>query len=88
MRAALRPYFPAESLRRSPASATPLNRSDLQRVQVLLSRLGFDTGATDGTLGDRTRRAIVDYQKAAGMTADGVPTKPLLEELERVAGGR
>lgn len=75
----------------SPAQAGPtialsVGKPELQRLQALLTRLGFDTGPADGNMGDRTRRAIMDYQKAAGMVADGTPTRNLLDELERVAG--
>lgn len=41
-------------------------------AQGLLNAHGLDAGATDGIFGDRTRRAAVMFQKARGLTDDGV----------------
>jgi hypothetical protein len=51
-------------------------------VQRRLRALGFDPGPLDGKMGPRTRKAIVAYQRARGLSADGRPTGGLLDRLE------
>jgi len=40
--------------------------------QLALKQAGFDPGPVDGKLGTRTRSALVAFQKANGLDADGV----------------
>ena len=54
-------------------------RVDLQRR---LSRLGFETGGSDGRFGARTYEAIIAYQKSVGLPLDGKPSAKLLERLQ------
>ena len=54
-------------------------RVDLQRR---LSRLGFETGGSDGRFGARTYEAIIAYQKSVGLPLDGMPSAKLLERLQ------
>ena len=54
-------------------------RVDLQRR---LSRLGFETGGSDGRFGARTYEAIIAYQKSVGLPLDGKPSAKLLESLQ------
>lgn len=64
----------------SPASYT--NGSPLvEDVQTALGQAGYNPGPADGLIGPRTRSAISAYQKANGMTADGMPSSTLLDHL-------
>jgi membrane-bound lytic murein transglycosylase B len=54
-------------------------RVDLQKR---LSRLGFETGGSDGRFGARTYEAIIAYQKGAGLPLDGKPSLKLLEHMQ------
>lgn len=60
----------------SGASAPVLRSGDLgadvQRLQELLKRHGFDAGGVDGSFGPMTRSAVVRFQRAKGLEADGV----------------
>lgn len=42
------------------------------RLQRLLRRAGFSPGRIDGRLGPRTERAIIRFQRARHLTADGI----------------
>jgi membrane-bound lytic murein transglycosylase B len=55
-----------------------------QRVELQkrLSRLGFETGGSDGRFGARTYEAIIGYQKSVGMPLDGKPSLKLLERMQ------
>lgn len=43
----------------------------VKNVQRLLTAHGFDCGGVDGKFGPETRAALVKFQKAAGIAADG-----------------
>ncbi len=58
-------------------------RERVTEVQRELDRLGYDAGPTDGIMGDRTRRAIRQYQDDAGLYRDGRATPELLERLRK-----
>ncbi len=45
--------------------------------------LGFDTGGTDGRVGNDTMRAVRDFQRQVGMRADGCAGATLLARLRR-----
>lgn len=62
----------------------PALRSEIAEIQRLLNALDFDAGQADGIAGERTVQAIRDFQNAAGLDADGRPTRALLEELRQL----
>ncbi|WP_445680940.1 peptidoglycan-binding protein [Radicibacter daui] len=62
----------------------PALRSEIAEIQKLLNELDFDAGQADGIAGERTVQAIRDFQNAAGLDADGRPTRALLEELRQL----
>jgi N-acetylmuramoyl-L-alanine amidase len=63
---------------------TPMLRGDdVAELQRRLSRLGFDTGRVDGIFGDQTTTALMDFQRNAGLLADGILGRRTLDELER-----
>lgn len=41
-------------------------------LQTALTKLGYDTDGVDGRFGAGTRKAVVAFQKAMGLTADGL----------------
>ena len=45
---------------------------DVRVLQQALNSLGFPCGAIDGILGSFTERAIADFQRNAGLVADGI----------------
>lgn len=46
--------------------------SDVQRVQEILSLLGYYTGPLDGEYDEEVRNAVIDFQNDYGLTPDGV----------------
>ena len=60
---------------------------DFEMVADFLEDLqtGFDAGAADGLMGERTRAAITTFQNAVGLTVDGEPTLGLLAVLREGA---
>jgi peptidoglycan hydrolase-like protein with peptidoglycan-binding domain len=62
-------------------TATASNSNTLQygdsgtrvsELQTALTKLGYDTGGVDGRFGAGTRKAVIAFQKASGLTADGL----------------
>ena len=44
----------------------------VRRLQELLHKKGFDCGAVDGIFGSKTYAAVMAFQKANGLGADGI----------------
>ena len=69
------------------APATTLKPSDqgvqVKRLQHALLQLGYAVGAVDGDYGSSTEAALTSFQKAAGLTADGVLGPATLQALKR-----
>jgi peptidoglycan hydrolase-like protein with peptidoglycan-binding domain len=55
------------------------------QIQKALQNAGFDPGEVDGKLGKQTRKAIRDFQKANGLTADGKVGPKTWSELAKFA---
>jgi lytic murein transglycosylase len=56
--------------------------AEIQEIQQRLTTLGFNTGGSDGRVGNATMRAIVDFQRKANMEpADGYAGVRLLARL-------
>ncbi|MDI3518015.1 MAG: stage sporulation protein [Caldanaerobacter sp.] len=45
---------------------------DVKFLQSILNKLGFDVGTPDGIFGFKTQNAVVQFQKANGLVADGI----------------
>lgn len=54
-----------------PTDDAGISRRESKEIQQALLDAGYDIGAVDGIIGDNTRRAIMDYQRKAGVTPDG-----------------
>lgn len=61
-----------------------LRGDDVAELQQRLSSLGFDTGRVDGIFGEQTDTATRDFQRNAGLPADGIAGLETLHELLRV----
>jgi len=59
----------------------------VKEIQAALKSAGFYSGKIDGIKGKATRRAIREFQKANGLTADGVVGKKTWELLSRYSQG-
>ncbi len=57
--------------------------AELQELQRRLTALGFDTGGTDGRVGNITKRAVAAFQRKVGMKADGYPGLKVLALLRQ-----
>lgn len=66
---------------------TPLSLVDRMTAQRALAALGFDPGQPDGVVGMGTRRALREWQKARGLTADGYLSADMVRRL-REEGSR
>ncbi len=58
--------------------------SDVAAVQQRLQVLGFYKGDIDGMYGDQTRDAVLAFQRARKLVADGIVGPATYEELEKV----
>jgi len=54
-------------------------------IRKLQQMLGFSFGDQDGDFGPRTKTALINFQLAHGLTADGVVGKRTLDALEKAA---
>ncbi len=58
--------------------------AEVQEIQKRLTAFGFDTGGTDGRVGNDTMRAVRNFQLKVGMTpADGYAGVKLLDRLRQ-----
>lgn len=64
-----------------PREGRALTDAEKVEVQQLLTAQGYDTKGTDGLIGAGTIMAVMDYQRAHGMTPNGWVTIKLLESL-------
>ncbi len=78
----------ADRLRGKGPFATPwptddpgLSRAQRRELQTLLIRRGYDIGEVDGMIGAKTREAIEDVQRRAGLQPDGRAGRKVLDAL-------
>ncbi len=70
-------------------AAPNLRGDDVSELQVLLARIGFDSGRVDGILGPKSIRALADFQHNSGLYVDsicGPDTVRALNVLARQTG--
>ena len=62
---------------------TTTTQLSVRQIQTALKNAGFYNGPSDGKLGTQTKSAIKKFQKAHGLTADGVIGKSTASALSR-----
>ena len=55
--------------------------ADIAAVQKKLAMFGHSPGPIDGIIGPRTRSAIESYQRANGLSVDGIASETLLARI-------
>jgi lytic murein transglycosylase len=67
-----------------PGSERALTLAEIQEMQTRLTKAGFDTGGTDGRVGNDTMKAVRDYQARMGIEpADGYGGLKVLARLRK-----
>ena len=61
------------------------SKEGLKEIQTCLKNAGFYDGEIDGIKGKRTRKAVREFQKANGLTADGIVGKKTWELMSKYA---
>ena len=62
---------------------------DVRYCQDILMALGYDLGGggADGIFGEKTRKAVMEFQNANGLGVDGIVGPKTWEALEKAVGG-
>jgi hypothetical protein len=71
-----------------PTDDPGLSRAQRREVQERLIALGFDIGSADGVIGARTRAAIEEFQRGAGLPVDGRAGARVLHALQSASPAR
>jgi lytic murein transglycosylase len=66
-----------------PGSERALTLAEVQEMQTRLTRAGFDTGGTDGRVGNDTMQAVKNYQLKMGLPPDGYGGLAVLARLRQ-----
>lgn len=61
--------------------------ADIKHIQTLLKNKGYYTGNIDGLAGSGTYNAVIQFQTASGLTADGMVGNATLNALNSTSGG-
>jgi peptidoglycan hydrolase-like protein with peptidoglycan-binding domain len=64
------------------AAARGVDPATVREVQAELQRRGYEVGAVDGRLGPRTKAAIREYERDAGLPQDGLPSATLRNHMQ------
>lgn len=64
-----------------PLSNGMMDNVEVKKMQNRLVNLGFLSGEPDGDFGNGTESALKAFQRAAGLTADGVATPAVQDAL-------
>lgn len=71
------------------AAAAPISDEDMRRavanIQAILNDNGYDAGPVDGLMGQKTRDAIIAFQRDNGLPANGNVDQSLVESLLALA---
>jgi hypothetical protein len=78
------PTFASTKDRKKTAARAP-SRAELREAEQRLAEMGFWTGAQDGVIDDRTRTALVAFQKWEGLKVTGRLTQADLEAIRNAA---
>ncbi|HAR53064.1 MAG TPA: lytic murein transglycosylase, partial [Roseovarius nubinhibens] len=66
-----------------PRGYSATSEAEKKEIQALLQRKGYKITKVDGNVGPETSAAIRAYQRARGISANGAPSKELLQDLRR-----
>jgi hypothetical protein len=66
-----------------PTDEKPLDRKGRRELQTLLLKRGYAIGDIDGVIGKKTREAIREIERAAGLPLTGRATEAVLAVLRR-----
>ena len=58
-------------------------RADVSEAQKLLNQIGYNAGPVDGAYGQRTRQALIAYQRSEGLPVNGEISSQLLTRLRQ-----
>ena len=61
-----------------PPDSNGMRQTDRIDMQKRLTRMGYDTGGTDGVFGPKSRSAVAGFQQSRGLRPDGTPSLGLL----------
>ena len=59
----------------------------VEEIQVALVALGYDTGTTDGRMGQKTREAIKEFQESMGIKSTGYIDRLTLMQIDDARRG-
>lgn len=62
----------------------PFRGADVLVLQRSLNCLGFNAGPEDGIFGSLTERAVLDFQRNAGLVMDGMVDESVLKVMDKV----
>ena len=54
---------------------------EVRKIQTRLKELGYDPGSVDGIFGEKTRKAVVAFQRDNGLSQDGIAGPKTLAAL-------
>lgn len=75
---------PTAAVPPTPEQAVSVDKlSKNKDIQTALKAAGFYAGAVDGKIGPKTKKAIVEFQRAKGLKADGKVGPKTWAELEK-----
>ncbi len=63
-----------------------ISKKTIRLIQIGLSELGYDPGPVDGSVGERTKDAVRDFQRDRSLKPTGSISRELLSELRKVTG--
>ena len=70
-----------ESTASVPSQPSVDMKKAIRNIQAILNNAGFDAGSPDGIMGDKTRQAISEFQKANNLVPTGEIDRALVEKL-------
>jgi len=67
-------------------SASSSSNNRVLEAQTLLASMGYSVGTPDGVMGSRTRTAIVEFERANGLSETGQVSRELVSRLAQASG--
>jgi localization factor PodJL len=70
----------------APDTTSSPAKSQILSAQTLLGQLGYNPGSADGSMGPKTRSAIIKFQQDNGLVESGQVNTALISELQKASG--